>query len=1160
MRGDAPPRVLADRYELVAPLGAGATCEVYRAHDRLRGHDVALKIMPELDAAVLLRFKNEFRALHDIEHPNLVRVHELHEDRGAWFFTMQLVDGVDVVTWVGSDMARARIVLPQIARALHHLHGAQLVHRDIKPTNVLVTPAGTAMVLDFGLVAPMWSPSEGLGTPAFMAPEQATGDIGPAADWYAFGVLVFRLVTGQLPFVGRADDVIARKAERPAPRTREIRPEAPADLAALADALLEREPAARPKGSAVLAALGVEAAHAPVTGSLVIGRDRELAVLRAAVAAQAGRGAIAIVGESGIGKTVLLRELAQTLEQGGAWVLNGRCWERESVPYKGFDGVMDDLAARLEEIDRELVDAGWNALLAGAFPVLRRVRGISDGAAAPDREVATRMAMALRWLIAEVAARQPLVILIDDLQWADRDTLVLLRTLLRAPIPNVVLGYAARQRLDIGEQGTDQVFTLAPLTERDTATLVELTARELGGELRVEAARIAREAGGHPLFARELARHVVATGELGPLSFEDVVRRWTERLDPTDRRIAAILSLANVPLSMEAAALACGPAFFASVATLRRAQLVTTSGAGPAMRVEPHHDRIRQIILEALPAAERPALHAAIARAVEATGSPEHGALAYHWREAGEPAAAAAHALRAASQADAALAYHRAAHFYAIAHALAPSPAIRIRRAEALAQAGLGVEAAETFLACAREATGAEAIDLRRRAMQQLLLMGHSERALALLDGLMRSLDLPNPKRPALQVLALVRARLGLQTRRFALPPITQSQPVLAERVALDVLWDAAAGLALVDPLRSFYLHSIGLQRCFRANDGSRLARGLLGEAPYLAAAGRPTRRLARCLDLADRVAEHAQISALPPLARGSVAFLFGRWRECRDRLAECERYLRQDRPKLVREGFGLAHLQDLMRRFQLAAMFYLGDLAPLRARVRELLQDSSDRDDVTSATHLRSGVMAAMSLAAGDLETAVRNTRDGFLPWRTSRIGIPHFMDLQARTTIACYLGKGPEAYDAVLAAWRGLERAQLMRAQYVAISLHDTRGRAALAAALRRRGRAREIALADASRCARHLEATGALWGAGLGASLRAGITLAHGDREGARIELARASTTLDAADMRIHAANARLVRAQLVGDAGDEHAVLVAAGIVDVPRYARLLLPHD
>src|SRR5262245_54491256 len=122
--------------------------DVYRARDRTRGQDVALKLLAELDATALLRFKNEFRALHDVAHPNLVRVHELHEDRGTWFFTMQLVDGVDVLAWTDEDPARLRVVLPQIAQALHRLHREGLVHRDVKPSNLLVTRDGKAMLLD----------------------------------------------------------------------------------------------------------------------------------------------------------------------------------------------------------------------------------------------------------------------------------------------------------------------------------------------------------------------------------------------------------------------------------------------------------------------------------------------------------------------------------------------------------------------------------------------------------------------------------------------------------------------------------------------------------------------------------------------------------------------------------------------------------------------------------------------------------------------------------------------------------------------------------------------------------------------------------------------------------------------------------------------------
>jgi eukaryotic-like serine/threonine-protein kinase len=1035
---------------------------------------------------------------------------------------------------------------------------------------VLVTRDGKAMLLDFGLVAPLWSAGEGVGTPAFMAPEQVAGDITPAADWYAFGVLMYRALTGRLPFIGDADEVMRAKLERPAPHVRQIAPAAPADLAALADALLERRPGSRPSGDAVLATFGTGAQRTQVSRTILIGRERELAMLREAVADRMAGAAIAVavLGESGLGKTTVLRAFAQELElSGAAWVLSGRCWERESVPYKGFDGVIDELAAQLEAEDWELADAGWSSLLAQAFPVLRRVRGFDAREPYGDlagHESAGRVSTAVRWLFSEVAARKRLVIIVDDLQWADRDTLLLLRALFGPPVPNLLVAFAAREPIAFDEKTTVRTVGLAPLSDADTATLVDLVVRELGGN--VDAAPVAREVRGHPLFACELARHFVATGEVTPISFEDVVRQLTERFGEEAKRIATIISLAHVPLSIEATAHAAGvsgPAFFDSITTLRGAQLVATSGVGGDTRLEPYHDRIRGTLVGSLSAPERVELHARIAQALEATGSQDHAALAQHWDRAGERQIAARHALRAAEQAEAALAFHRASHFYTYVLMLDPSPAIRVRQAESLAQAGLGVDAAEAFLACARDASGAEALDLRRRAMQQLLLMGHNDRAFALLDELMRWLDLPNPTKPARIMLRLLTSRAAIGLHRAALPPITQVQPPLFERVKRDVLWDAAAGLALVDPLRAFYLHSLNLQLCFRNGDGPRLARAILAETPYLAAAGKRTRALARRLELADQAAARVSFPALPHFARGTVAFLFGHWRECRERLAECERLLQQDRPRLVKEGFGPAQLQDLTRRLQLAAMFYLGDLKPLRSRVTTLLQDAIERNDVTSATHLRTGVMTSMFLAFGELDAAASNATAGFRPWRASRVGIPQFMDIQARTMIAIYGGDAREAYRCMLAEWPGFEQARLLRAQYVRVSLLDSRGRVAIAAALAGSGDARAAALVDAAHCADRLQATRAPWAVALGAALRAGVELARQDHTAAREHLERAATTLTAADMIMHAANARMVRATLAGDsetATVERRVLVDAGIVDVDRYSRLLLPRS
>jgi hypothetical protein len=999
-------RVLGYRFEVVAQLGAGGMGEVYRAHDRTRGAEVALKVLRDLDAGALLRFKNEFRALHDVEHPNLVRLHELHEDRGTWFFTMQLVDGVDVLTWIGDDEARLRQVLPQIARALQRLHDDGLVHRDVKPSNIRVTPPGTAIVLDFGLVAASWDAADAGGTPAYMAPEQVAGDVTPAADWYAFGVLLFRALTGRLPFVGSAEQVLADKQHREPPRVHQLAPHAPADLAALADALLARSATARPSGTAVLSALGAAADAGRLAQSFIVGRDRELAELRRAVADRmAGEPfAVEIVGESGIGKTTLLRAFAQELAE-DVLVVNGRCWERESVPYKGFDGVVDELAARLAHLEWTLPDAGWSSLLAQAFPALRAAPGFTPRAAYPlaGHETAARVPMALRWLLAEIAARQPLVVVIDDLQWADRDTIALLRAVLDPPVPQLLVVFAAREHVHVDTRATLRSLQLAPLSEDDTATLVELVAREHGG--RIDTSAVAREAAGHPLLAAELARHAVATGEVTAVTLDDVVRRLVAHQRQEARRLAAAASIAHAPLSVDAAA-----------------------------------------------------------RAIEAS----HAAV---------------------------------------------------------------------------------------------LLMGHAERAGELLDELMRWLGLPNPVEPRRVVLALLRRRAAVRLRRLALPGPHAAEASPLDRARVDVLWDAAAGFALIDPLRAFYFHSLNFDMCFRIGDRSRIARALMGEIPYAASSGRQSRRLRRLFALSDEAAERAAFPPLVPLTRGSTAFFFGRWRECRDNLALCEQLLAQDRPRMVREGFGLAQLHDFTRRLQLVATLYLGELATLRRRIPELLADALERNDLSSATHVRSGVQTLFFLACGDVDAARRHAEDAFRPWRASRIGVPHVMDLQSRANVDIYLGRGGAAHRSVRELWKQLADAHLMRTQYIHITLLDLRARGALAAAAELPPGKRRDLVADAARCARLLRDIGAVWSVPLADAIEARIARAVGNPLAGRVHLERAAAGFDAADMALHAATARLEAAVLAGEhavAAEQRRALATAGVVEIERYTRLLLP--
>ena len=291
------PSLEAQGYEILDQIGRGGMGVVYRAYDRRREQVVALKMMRGSDPSSLYRFKKEFRGLADISHPNLVALRELVSDGRDWFFTMDLIDGVDFLAYVrpgahahcaqpptelqtqGSveeqklpscevvvvqgpaRFDRLRDGLRQLAEGVAALHEAGWLHRDLKPSNVLVTPEGHVVILDFGLGAELeqgglhhTSSTSILGTAAYMSPEQAAGrTVTPASDWYSVGVILYEALTGRLPFVGGALDVLMEKQRLDPTPPGKLAAELPHDLDELCSALLRRDPDARPQAADIFA-------------------------------------------------------------------------------------------------------------------------------------------------------------------------------------------------------------------------------------------------------------------------------------------------------------------------------------------------------------------------------------------------------------------------------------------------------------------------------------------------------------------------------------------------------------------------------------------------------------------------------------------------------------------------------------------------------------------------------------------------------------------------------------------------------------------------------------------------------------------------------------------------------------------------------------------
>ncbi|MFO0891380.1 MAG: serine/threonine-protein kinase [Isosphaeraceae bacterium] len=450
-------------FEILGELGSGGMGTVYLALDRKSRRRVALKTMNRAGAMALLRFKSEFRHLLDVAHPNLVTLHELICDRGTWILSMELLDGVDFLRHVRGDATRTigplgdagyrrlREALRQLAEGVEALHAAGKLHRDIKPSNVMVTPEGRVL-LDFGLAAEQDDEGEHrsteqhlVGTAAYMAPEQAAGlPVSPASDWYSVGVMLFESLTGRLPFLGSIWKIVGDKQRFDPPAPSDLAGGIPEDLEALCNDLLRREPERRPGGVEVLRRLrgadldqvGGSASRVPGPARIstrhraagLIGRDRHQASLDEALAALDGGRPVAVFleGTSGAGKSALLQSfLAGQTERDDTVVLAGRCYERESVPFKALDSLIDALSrylARLEAADVAAFLPRDVAALARIFPGLRRVEAVAQ---APGRSVETpdpqelrrRAFSALRELLARLGDRRRLILAIDDLQW-----------------------------------------------------------------------------------------------------------------------------------------------------------------------------------------------------------------------------------------------------------------------------------------------------------------------------------------------------------------------------------------------------------------------------------------------------------------------------------------------------------------------------------------------------------------------------------------------------------------------------------------------------------------------------------------------------------------------------------------------------------------------
>ncbi len=377
--GTEEPAPTLGGYTIKRLIGHGGMGTVYEAVEG-DSESVALKALRGFSPAALYRLKNEFRALADVVHPNLVALHNLVVFEDQAFLTMELIDGIDFLAHIRAtrtddphNFDPLRQALAQLFAGILALHDAGKLHRDIKPTNVLVNRQGRVVILDFGLV----SETDGettisnsrdaiAGTPAYMAPELAMGgQVGQAGDWYGVGVMLYEALVGELPFLGNGIEVLRVKCVRDPTPPIERNPEVPEDLSKLCMQLLQRNVDDRPTKAHLRELACSACSPTPTTtpprqlprGRKVplIGRSEHLRRLRRALLDVRPMSPLVVClhGRSGMGKTALMQRFIEDVHrQGRGVVITGRCYSAESVAFKAFDSLVDALTELLlEQLD-----------------------------------------------------------------------------------------------------------------------------------------------------------------------------------------------------------------------------------------------------------------------------------------------------------------------------------------------------------------------------------------------------------------------------------------------------------------------------------------------------------------------------------------------------------------------------------------------------------------------------------------------------------------------------------------------------------------------------------------------------------------------------------------------------------------------------------------
>jgi tetratricopeptide (TPR) repeat protein len=738
----------AGRYAVLKKLGEGGKGVVYKVRDTILNRVVAIKMLKGavLSSEAYSRFIREAQAVAKLNHPNIVSIYDIGKEDGKQFFVLEFVDGMSLRELMGTypegrcDIQTVLRIGIDICNALKYAHSQGVLHRDIKPENILITQEDVAKLMDFGLAKMLEQPSitqDGIivGTVAYVAPEIALGKGADVrSDLYSFGVVLYEMVTGKPPFPGEdpVKIIFSHIHDYPVSPIK-LNEKIPPALSECIMRLLEKEPEKRCQTAAdllkvlreiaegFLREVLVSSSHKPsvvvpsyrpyvVREVHLINRVEEMQVLREAVdrALRGEGGVVFLYGEAGIGKTRLARELGTYARLRGMQVLYGRCpalFRMDGVPpYILWKEVIKDYLENCDPKQLYRIIGFYPSEVSKLVPELKQKLGtIPMSLPISPAQERDRLFEAVSQFVTNISKEAPLLVVLDDLQWADQSSLLLTHYLARGIYKEqlLVLGAYRDTYVDeshplyavLTELNRERLLQSIPLKRLSFADVIEMIKQILEQDdvSRDFCKLIYEKTRGNPFFIEEVIKSLkeekiiyreddkwnvekVSKIEF-PKTVKNVIKKRLSRLDDKCQQLLTMASFVGKDFSFEAI---LGITGLEEDELLELMEKILKTGLvkEKVVRGEDVYSFadiiVRDVIHEEVSHLRHKKLHNSVGEALEKVYSEnihEHfGELAYHFLEGGNYDKALEYFLKAGEKAHGTYAYDEA--FSYLQHAL----------------------------------------------------------------------------------------------------------------------------------------------------------------------------------------------------------------------------------------------------------------------------------------------------------------------------------------------------------------------------------------------------------------------------------------------------------------------------------------------------------